>query len=79
MVLLSMLACFFISLMCVWLEKTTVLFICIQKRVKSIVFAVFIKFCDESGLAILMAMRAATCNRSTFETLKRQWMTHLEF
>ena len=44
---------FFASLMCVWLEKTTVLFICIHKRVKSIVFATSIKFCDESGLAIL--------------------------
>ena len=32
--------------------KTTVLFICIHKRVKSIVFVVSIKFCDESGLAI---------------------------
>ena len=40
---------FFISLMC---GKTTVLIICIHKRVKSIVFAVSIKFCDESGLAI---------------------------
>ena len=58
MVLLSMLTCFFVldffkNLMCVWLGKTTVLFICIQKRVKSIVFALFMKFCDESGLAIL--------------------------
>ena len=26
----------------------------IHKRVESIVFAVFIKFCDESGLAILI-------------------------
>ena len=33
-------------------KKTTVLFICIHKRVKLIVFAVSIKFCDESGLAI---------------------------
>ena len=33
---------FFISLMCVWLEKTTLLFIYIHKRVKSIVFAVAI-------------------------------------
>ena len=29
---------FFISLMCVLLEKTTVLFMCMHKRVKSIVF-----------------------------------------
>ena len=29
------------------------LFICIHKWAKSIVFAVSIKFCDESGLAIL--------------------------
>ena len=35
-------------------KKTTVLFICIHKRSKSIVFAEFIKFCDESGLAILI-------------------------
>ena len=35
------------------IEKTTVLVICIHKRVKSNVFAVSIKFCDESGLAIL--------------------------
>ena len=34
---------FFITLMFVWLEKTTVLFICIHKWVKSIVFAMFIK------------------------------------
>ena len=33
---------FFLSLMCVWLEKTTVLFICVHKGVKSIIFAVFI-------------------------------------
>ena len=33
--------------------KTTVLVICIHKRVKSIVFAVSIKFCEESDLAIL--------------------------
>ena len=31
---------------------TTVMLICIHKRVKSIVFAMSIKFCDESGLAI---------------------------
>ena len=30
--------------------KTTVLVICIHKRVKSIVFTLSIKFCDESGL-----------------------------
>ena len=30
-------------------EKTTVLVIFINKRVKSIVFALSIKFCDESG------------------------------
>ena len=35
------------------IEKTTVLFSCIYKQVKSIFFAVFIKFCNESGLAIL--------------------------
>ena len=29
---------FFISLMCVWLGKTTVLVICVHKQVKSIVF-----------------------------------------
>ena len=35
------------------IEKSTILVICIHKRVKSIVFAVSIKlFCDESGLAI---------------------------
>ena len=39
---------------CMIEKKTTVLFICIHKRVKSIVFAVSIKFCDESGLAILI-------------------------
>ena len=44
---------FFISLMCVWLKKTTVLVICIHKRVKSIVFAVSINFCYKSGQAIL--------------------------
>ena len=44
---------FFISLVCEWLEKATVLFICIHKQVKSIVFALSIKFCDKSGLAIL--------------------------
>ena len=44
---------FFISLMRVWLEKTTVLFICIHKWVKSIIFTVSIKFCDELGLVIL--------------------------
>ena len=40
--------------MCVWLKKNpTVLVYCIHKRVKSIVFAVSIKFCDEPGQAIL--------------------------
>ena len=39
--------------MCVLLEKTTLLFICIHKQVKSIVFAVSIKFCDQWDLAIL--------------------------
>ena len=39
--------------MCEWLEKTTVLFICIHKQVESVVFAVSIKFCDELGLASL--------------------------
>ena len=39
--------------MCVWLEKNTVLFICIHERVISIVFAVSVKFFYESGLAIL--------------------------
>ena len=34
-------------------KKTTVLFICKHKQVKSIVFAVSIKFCDKLGLAIL--------------------------
>ena len=43
---------FFISLVCAWLEKATVLFICIHKRVKSIDFALSITFCDKSGLAI---------------------------
>ena len=33
-------------------KNTTLLVICIHKRVKSFVFAVSIKFCDESGLAI---------------------------
>ena len=32
--------------------KTIVLVICKHKQVKSIVFAVSMKFCDESGLAI---------------------------
>ena len=35
------------------IEKSTVLVIRIHKRVKSIVFAMPITFCDESGLAIL--------------------------
>ena len=34
-------------------EKTTVLFICKQKRFKLIVFILSIQFCDESGVAIL--------------------------
>ena len=34
--------------------KTTVLVICMHKQVKSIVFAVSIKFCDEKGLAVLI-------------------------
>ena len=33
--------------------KTTLLFICIQKRFKLIVFILSIQFCDESGVAIL--------------------------
>ena len=44
-----------ISLICVWMKKTNVLFIYIHKRVKSFVFAVCIKFCAESGLAILIS------------------------
>ena len=39
--------------MCVNWKKTTVLVICIHKRVLSIVIAVSIKFGDESDLAIL--------------------------
>ena len=35
------------------IEKTTVLVICIHKRVKPIVFAVSTKLCNELGLAIL--------------------------
>ena len=35
------------------IRKTSILVICRHKRDKSIVFAVSIKFCDESGLAIL--------------------------
>ena len=35
------------------IEKSSILVICIHKRVKSIAFAVSIKLCDESGLAIL--------------------------
>ena len=42
--------------MYVCLEKTTVLFNCIHKQVQQIVFTVSIKFCDESGLAILNDM-----------------------
>ena len=63
---------FFISLMCLWLEKTAVLLICIHKLVKSIIFTVSIKFCDESGLGILSnkalymvsihKVHACTCN-----------------
>ena len=50
---------------CVYYWKnSTVLFVCIQKRVKSIVFAVSIKFCDESGLAILIQF-CDVCNYST--------------
>ena len=50
-----LLTCFyfgcFVSLydVCI-IGKPYVLFICIHKRIKSIVFAVSIKFCDESGL-----------------------------
>ena len=33
--------------------KKSVLFICIHKRVKSIIFTISIKFFNESGLAIL--------------------------
>ena len=46
---------FFIKFWCVydWKNYCTVLVICVHKQVKSIVFGVAIKFCDESGLAIL--------------------------
>ena len=37
--------------------KTTALFICVHKRVKQIIFALSIKFCYESGLAILHLIR----------------------
>ena len=37
---------FFISLMCVWLGKSTVLVICVHKQFKSIVFTVSIQFCE---------------------------------
>ena len=50
-------------------KKTTVLFISIHKRVKSIVFAVFIKFYDESGLAILRV--------SFFSKGKIEWYIHV--
>ena len=48
-------------------ENTTVLFICIHKRVMSIVFAVFIKFCDESGRAIL-SLKLRTFLEKTLQT-----------
>ena len=54
---------FFISLMRVWLKKNTVLFICIDKRIKSIVFAVSIKICDESGPAILNKLHVPELNQ----------------
>ena len=41
---------FLTRLVRIWLKK----FICIHKRVNSIVFAVSIKLCDESGLPILI-------------------------
>ena len=40
------------------IEKNTVLVICIHKQVKSIVFAMSIKFCDEWDLVILSAKRS---------------------
>ena len=42
--------------------KTTALFICIHKRVKSIILS--IKFCDESGLAILKVKKTQPNTRS---------------
>ena len=42
---------FLVSLMCVWLENTSVLFICIHKWVKSIVFSLSIN--SDSGLEIV--------------------------
>ena len=38
------------------IEKTTVLVICINKGVKSIVFRNVHKICDESGLTILNSL-----------------------
>ena len=42
--------------------KINVLVICIHKRVKSILFVVSIKFCDELGLAILeLSVKCPIC------------------
>ena len=66
---------FFISMVCVWLEKTTVLFICKHKWVKSIVFAV--KFCDESGLAILRNMVQGSHASSEYQLFSFEYVVKL--
>ena len=64
--------------------KITVLVICIHKRVKSIVFAAFIKFCDESGLAIFTIFFTKFRNFDPFydegvyeKDLMHSWMVYL--
>ena len=65
---------FFISLMCVWLKKTTVLFICIHKRVKLFCFFCRVhKICDESGLAILKYPHHILCRMFLFLSLIKHW------
>ena len=48
--------------------KTIVLVICLHKRVKSIVFAASMKFCDEPGLAILISNYAFADSLKTWKS-----------
>ena len=59
--------------------KSTVLVICLHKRVKLIVFTVSIKFGDESGLAILNNVNATIWQNDIKKTNQELKSTFLEF
>ena len=55
--------------------QITELLICIHKRIKSISFAVSIKFCNESGLAIVTSQKCFWFWKFVFQIVDVAWLT----